>query len=128
MGDVGSGFIGFVIVGLAIIGYIKFNISIVLWLMIYSLFLVDSGVTLFRRIMRRENWMKAHKKHAYQRLYQYGWSHQKVICCVIGVNIVVSALMYLTLIKPTWQWELCAAVYLLMLGLYSAIEKLKPMQ
>lgn len=127
MGDVGSSFIGFIIVALALIGKVYFDISLLLWLMVYSLFIVDSGMTLIRRMLRRENWYQAHNKHAYQRLHQYGWSHQKIILGVIVINLVVSICICIAIIHHHWLWPLCIAVYAMMLILYGVIERLKPM-
>lgn len=41
-------------------------------------FLVDSGITLARRVLRRERIYEAHRTHFYQRLTNRGWSHVAV--------------------------------------------------
>jgi len=41
-------------------------------------FVFDSGLTLLRRICRRENVFQQHRGHLYQRLVIAGWSHRGV--------------------------------------------------
>jgi UDP-N-acetylmuramyl pentapeptide phosphotransferase/UDP-N-acetylglucosamine-1-phosphate transferase len=43
-----------------------------------ALYLADTGWTLARRCYRGEPWYRAHRTHAYQRLTDLGWSHQRV--------------------------------------------------
>jgi UDP-N-acetylmuramyl pentapeptide phosphotransferase/UDP-N-acetylglucosamine-1-phosphate transferase len=50
------------------------------WLLALPLlpFLIDSGITLVRRLLRRERIYEAHRTHFYQRLTNRGWSHLAV--------------------------------------------------
>ena len=48
-------------------------------------FLLDAGVTLLRRVVRRERFWEAHRSHYYQRLVQSGWSHLAVTSLVGGL-------------------------------------------
>ncbi|MGI5522204.1 hypothetical protein ACQEUX_14800 [Micromonospora sp. CA-259024] len=43
-----------------------------------ALYLADTGWTLLRRISKGEAWYRPHRNHAYQRLTDGGWSHQRV--------------------------------------------------
>jgi UDP-N-acetylmuramyl pentapeptide phosphotransferase/UDP-N-acetylglucosamine-1-phosphate transferase len=51
-----------------------------LWfpLLVFSVFIVDSTVTLLRRGLRGEKVWIAHREHYYQRLIQSGWSHRRL--------------------------------------------------
>ena len=58
------------------------------------MFWFDATLTLIRRRLNGERVSQAHKKHAYQRLNQSGWSHFKVTNYAIAVNITLFMLVY----------------------------------
>ncbi|HAT8358264.1 TPA: glycosyl transferase, partial [Legionella pneumophila] len=66
MGDVGSASLGLITFFIAIIAQKNYQIPILYWFILNSLFLFDSTVTLIRRIINYEKWFSPHKKHAYQ--------------------------------------------------------------
>ena len=72
MGDVGSASLGLITFCIALIAQQKYQIPILYWFILNGLFLFDATITLVRRIINKEKWSAAHKKHAYQRLKQYG--------------------------------------------------------
>ena len=86
LGDVGSGFLGLM---LGVIAYISILNGMLawIWLILLAVFLVDSGVTLLRRILNGEKWHKAHCSHAYQHAARR-WGHKKVTISVIIINLV----------------------------------------
>ena len=47
-------------------------------LVLLSYYFADTGYTLVRRFLNRENIFQAHNKHVYQRLVRMGWSHSVV--------------------------------------------------
>jgi len=57
-----------------------------------ALYLADTAWTLQRRIRAREPWLQAHRTHAYQRLTDAGWSHQRVTLATGGLTAVLSLL------------------------------------
>lgn len=86
MGDIGSGFIGFILVALAIINLrddiflnapypdlaistIFFDLSI--FLVLSASFWCDTTLTLIKRIKRKQSPLKGHSEHAYQHLSRY---------------------------------------------------------
>lgn len=77
MGDVGSGALGFLLAALVLRHTAGggFFVAAVLPLLP---FLLDTGVTLVRRIVRRERFYAAHRSHFYQRLNALGWTHTAV--------------------------------------------------
>jgi len=87
MGDVGSGFIGVVIGAFALAGIKHGTISIWVWLILLGVFLVDSTITVGRRIMRGQKWYSAHRSHAYQHGARRLGSHGKVTAIVTGINV-----------------------------------------
>jgi len=60
-----------------------------------SLFWFDATLTLLRRAKRGEKLSQAHKKHAYQRLNQAGFAHDRVVLLAMGVNVLIFAALYL---------------------------------
>ena len=66
MGDVGSGAMGFAIAALAVVAEGTDRIAAMVLLLPLSAFLVDAGLTLLRRLLRRERWWEPHTQHAYQ--------------------------------------------------------------
>ena len=67
MGDVGSGALGFSIGALVAMAVAAGGLdALALALLPLSAFLVDAGMTLARRVRRRERWWEAHVTHAYQ--------------------------------------------------------------
>lgn len=67
LGDVGSGALGFVLAALVVVAVAEKGERSVLLLLPLSAFLVDSGLTLARRLIRGERWWTSHVQHAYQR-------------------------------------------------------------
>ena len=51
-------------------------------------FLADIFMTLVSRLKRKENLLKAHSSHLYQRLIRSGWSHAKVSFVYAGVGLL----------------------------------------
>jgi len=88
MGDVGSGFVGFVIAVLAL-GTLRHNSSAVwVWMLLGGVFFVDATVTLVRRVARGERAQEAHRSHAYQWLARRWKSHRRVTVTTIWVNLL----------------------------------------
>jgi UDP-N-acetylmuramyl pentapeptide phosphotransferase/UDP-N-acetylglucosamine-1-phosphate transferase len=89
MGDVGSTLLGYTIVILLFYFHDKVQLSIFEGLIITSLFWFDATYTLIRRFINKENIGQAHRKHAYQRMVQYGFSHQKTVLFGMGINLIL---------------------------------------
>lgn len=63
-GDVGSLSMGFIMVYFVLVVALRGHSMS--WMAMLIVYLVDGGMTLFHRVLLRENLMKPHKKHAYQ--------------------------------------------------------------
>jgi len=94
MGDVGSAPLGFIFAILLL--HDASTPSFLAWIMLLSLFWFDATLTLIRRAKNREKLSQAHKKHAYQRLNQAGFSHDKVTLLGMTVNIIIFIALYFT--------------------------------
>ncbi|OFX88798.1 MAG: glycosyl transferase [Bacteroidetes bacterium GWF2_33_16] len=100
MGDVGSTLLGFSIGIFAIYYQNNNDSSIIIWLMLTSIFWFDASLTLYRRWRKGETLSKAHKKHAYQRMVQSGWSHQRTVIWAQIINLPILGLVVLSTFFP----------------------------
>ncbi len=91
MGDVGSATLGFIFAIFIFSDTSSGNIFI--WLVLLSLFWVDATLTIIRRYRNKELITIAHKKHAYQRLNQSGWSHKKIVLFALLLNTIFLLLL-----------------------------------
>lgn len=96
MGDVGSTQLGFILVVLGIYFHNTYQFSILNWIMLSSPFWFDATLTLIRRWRNGEKLGEAHRKHAYQRIVQAGFSHLKVNMFLLIINsfVVIIILIY----------------------------------
>jgi len=78
MGDVGSGFLGFVMAALTLSVAVRSPAIATAGILFVWPFVFDTGFTLLRRLRRRENLLHAHRSHLYQRLVLTGLSHRSV--------------------------------------------------
>lgn len=92
MGDVSSTLLGYNIAIFAIYHQNEGD-SILIWIVLFGLFWFDATLTLFRRLKNGEALSVAHKKHAYQRLTQAGWRHDKVVLFGMFINLLLFLLV-----------------------------------
>lgn len=121
MGDVGSGYLGYILAVIAISSAINNILSLWVWLILLGIFLVDATVTLIRRLITGQRWYDAHRCHAYQNAVQQFGSHRVVTVSVLVINIVwLLPMAWYATIKPEWGAELTLGAYLplLLLALY----------
>ncbi|MBN1256675.1 MAG: glycosyltransferase family 4 protein [Planctomycetes bacterium] len=94
MGDCGSGFLGYIfgfmiaICGMYLL-YTKSESELIMYLtlpFLLGVFIVDSTVTLLRRILRWEKFWLPHRMHAYQHSSRR-WGHKKVTVAVASINL-----------------------------------------
>ncbi len=87
LGDVGSGYLGYMIVVLAVAAARDNPAALWVWLILGGAFFVDATTTLARRTLRNERVHEAHRSHSYQWLARRWGSHAKVTCAVLIVNV-----------------------------------------
>lgn len=88
MGDVGSGYLGYIVAVMAIASERSGAVNIYAWIILAGVFLVDATVTLAVRFLRGEPVYQAHRTHAYQRLARQWRSHVRVTLSVILVDLM----------------------------------------
>ena len=124
MGDVGSAPLGFCLAMLTL----WLAKSVGWWLLIplvllHANFVLDTGITLVRRILRGERWYDAHREHFYQRLIRSGKSHPFVTGLEMALQAVVLGLMVLYLhASAPMRVGLIALVILVWLAFFAFCE------
>jgi len=94
MGDVGSAPLGFLLATLVLWLSRDHGWSLLIPLvLLHANFVLDTAITLARRILRRERWYSAHREHFYQRLVRSGKTHTFVTLWEMGLQVVVLLLM-----------------------------------
>lgn len=124
LGDVGSAPIGFL---LAVIGFwIARDLG--WWLLgafglLHANFVLDSLITLLRRVILGERWYESHREHFYQRLVRSGASHVLVATWEGSIQIVV-LLVLLSAVRMGWMFRGFAAgmVFILWLAFFCFAE------
>ncbi len=129
MGDVGSGFLGYMIAAIAILSVIRGGISPLVWLILYGFFWFDTSLTLIRRVWRGEKWYLAHRSHAYQRLlHAGGFSHRRLLGCSLALNAILAGLAVWGFWFPA-RLPVAFSISLgLLAGIYYFIERRYPIQ
>ena len=94
MGDIGSTLLGFSIIIIALFYNNSGQFSIFNSLILTSLFWFDATFTLIRRYLNKEKISQAHRKHAYQRIVQFGFSHQKTVIYATLANLFMFLLVF----------------------------------
>ena len=126
MGDVGSGFLGFLIAAMALIGAIRHELSLGYWFILFGIFWFDATITLLRRYVSGHKISEAHRLHAYQRLHQAGFSHAKLLWGAIACNMALGAIALVVFYHPGWMWYGVGAAIFLLSMIYYEVERRFP--
>lgn len=128
MGDVGSTLLGFTVAVYALYYQNTGRSSIIIWIMLSSLFWFDATLTLFRRLRNNEKIMVAHKKHAYQRIVQAGFSHQKTVLYGISINFLILLLVLIAIKYPELTLVMLLVNLLLLYYIVRLVDQKFPFQ
>jgi Fuc2NAc and GlcNAc transferase len=88
MGDVGSGYLGYLLAALALVSARDEAAASWVWLILGGSFLVDATVTLVIRVLHGEKPWEAHRNHAYQKLSRSWGSHARVSSAFLVVDLL----------------------------------------
>lgn len=89
LGDAGSTMLGGTLAAMAVVGQRDFDMPLGAFVLLYGVFIADTGYTLARRALRGEKVWRPHREHLYQRAVQTGLRHSSVA----GVILLISAIM-----------------------------------
>lgn len=129
MGDVGSTLIGYNIAIFAIYLQNTQSFSLIVFLILSCLFWFDATFTLIRRIINKEKISTAHRKHAFQRIVQAGFSHQKLLWWQLIINILLLVIAIVSIkFYPQFLliWLLAAIIILFIVIKF--VDKKKPFE
>jgi Fuc2NAc and GlcNAc transferase len=87
MGDVGSGFLGLELAIFAVWSAHEGGRLFWCWVILLGVFIVDSTITLVRRVLRGERFYEAHRSHAYQYAARQFGQHRIVTLSVGVINV-----------------------------------------
>ena len=121
MGDAGSYYLGW---QFAALGFGEAAEGCAPWplLILIAPFVTDATLTLLRRMLAGEAWMRPHRSHAYQLLIRGGWPHRRlaIALAVLGVA-VFSPLAWWAAVRPAWAPAAALIAYALAGTIWGAI-------
>ncbi len=92
LGDAGSVLLGFLVA--VLLWNLSNKIGTIPSLMMPLYFILDPGVTLIKRIYRRERFWEAHRQHYYQRALDAGQSNWSILARIGLCNLILCLLAY----------------------------------
>lgn len=119
MGDVGSTFLAFLVLALALASIAAGWMTYAGWLILAAVFVSDATVTLLRRTRAGQKWSEAHRSHAYQRLSRR-WGvadrargHRRVCLLAGAINLIwLLPLALVATLAPAYALVCVLAAYL----------------
>ena len=125
MGDIGSVTLGFGLAGVVVWIASRYG----WWLMIplslsHANFVLDTGFTLLRRVLRGGTWSEPHREHFYQYMIRSGASHVSVTLCQAVLQIIVISLLLLWfMVGLVWKAAILALVFVIWFSYFAYCEK-----
>lgn len=102
MGDAGSGFLGFILGGIAVATILANQLTVTSWLILLAVFWVDATWTLLYRIFTGQPWYRPHCTHSYQRLAKRWNNHLATTFALMAINVFwLLPLSTLSLLYPS---------------------------
>jgi UDP-GlcNAc:undecaprenyl-phosphate GlcNAc-1-phosphate transferase len=123
-GDIGSITMAYVVVYLLLLLIKKSGNPV--WILLLSLYGIDTVATIIQRIFRRENIFEAHRLHLFQAgIYKGGWTQLQMATAFMIVQSVVNLLlicMVFYIPSPSIQWILALTMLLVLSVIYAYIK------
>lgn len=117
LGDVGSGYLGYIF---AVLGLYTANnniLPITFWWVMLAIFICDATFTLLYRMYQGKKWYSAHREHAYQHLISFGANHKRVTTSILIINCCVLLPIAFTLLQWPAASKLCLNILIICLFL-----------
>lgn len=114
MGDGGSVPLGFLAGAMGLSGWVKDYWPFWFPIMVFSPFIVDATVTIFKRMIRGKKISQPHREHYYQRLVQLGWGHRKTALLEYALMLTVGTI-------AIWSFQQETKIQMIALGVVSAL-------
>lgn len=113
MGDVGSTFLGYTFAVLSLVSADQGGDALLIGTLLMWIVIMDSFMTFLGRVIKRENVLKGHKSHLFQRLVLGGYKHTTISLLYILLTSIAAVLAYL------WSQDDHVAPLLIFFGLPS---------
>ena len=129
LGDVGSGALGFTLAMLVIAAAAHDvaatgPLSMWVWVLPLSAFLLDAGLTLLGRLGRREAWWQPHALHAYQGWARRSRSHVRVTLAYgVWTGLAIAVLAWVREATPVVMLLSCLAWYMTGTGAWWMLQR-----
>lgn len=125
MGDVSSATLGFILSVFAVIAANEIGATLLVWLALaHANFVLDTTITLGRRMLRGDPVGQPHREHFYQRLVCAGQSHARVTLTQGALQVcAIGGLCWAA--EGSWlvQWLVGSAIITMWLGYFWYAEK-----
>ena len=125
LGDAGSIPLGFLAAAIGVLGWQRGVWPFWFPALVFAVFIVDSGVTLAKRVAHGETPWQAHRSHYYQRLVRMGWSHRHMSSAAAGLMAASAATAILLLSAPATMVVVGLAAWGVVLALVAYAIDLK---
>jgi len=121
MGDVGSVTLGFALGALAIWVAADYGWWLLLPLgLLHANFVLDTGITVLKRMLRGDPFHQSHREHFYQRFVRGNQSHTRVTLTEMALQGVVLGLLAMYVRGNTLaRWAIVAAVIIIWLAFFA---------
>ena len=116
MGDAGAVPLGFLAGALGYIGFARDVWPFWYPALVFSPFIFDASLTLFRRLLRGEKPWVAHREHVYQGLILVGWSHRKLTLIAYLLMLAASGAAFAALSQQLAAQIAIIAIVVAILG------------
>lgn len=117
-GDAGSLILGFILMVLTI--NLISTSGAIIWILLLSVFGIDVGMTLLRRVLKRKNILKPHREHLYEILFHRSDMSALQICgFYILIQVLINIFICVAFYALNWPviW-IFSAVFVVLTGLY----------
>ena len=91
LGDAGSIPLGFLAAAVGVLGWQQGLWPFWFPVLVFATFIIDSGLTLAKRLVHRENPFQAHRSHYYQRLIRMGLGHRQTALMAYALMAATAA-------------------------------------
>ncbi len=123
MGDSGSLLVGGLVAWFALASLQGDSAGLLMCVLISSVFVVDSTLTLLRRLVKKQPWYTPHREHAYQALLARGASHGQVLMIYVSINLgLVVPASLLAMRFPAWQGWIVAGVMIVLIAAWISTQ------
>ncbi len=118
LGDAGSSFLGFVFALLALSSENANALTLLGWLVLFAVFIVDGVATLIARRLHSGR----EYEHAYQKAVRAGFSPRQVVATVLLFGAVLGVITFVGALQPPLMLPLAASAFIVLFILWWAVS------